>query len=866
MNLVRQALFSVLLAALAVPMARADWTYDYADDFSTDKAQSDAYLASTFWTNDTNPLFRPYLYYLGTGTGRGLVFVDYQGEPAQLEYCFPADSTQAHKLVKGTLRFDVSFPCNGEISQFPPGQLLYSLSPDGLAWTTAQSLQAGHYDIPISSPEGACYVLFTGTRAVIDNVHATLSAPAATIRIQPNNPTIQQAIDAASNGSIIELAAGIYTGPGNWNIEFRGKRITVRSANGPQNTTIDCGKPTAAAGNRRGFYFHQAEGAESVLSGLTVRGGRVFGTTIPPDPLHWTSTAANPIGGGIYCEFSSPTITNCIVTDCGAELGGGIGCVGGQPSMIGCTISKCIAGGVDSSSTSGGRGAGIALVGGCNAKITNCLIQGNAAYINSLGGGIYCYQSVATITGCTISGNLAPGSLRGGGIYCAGDGTDVTLKNCVIAQNSADAGAGVSIQRLVTAVPALAAPGARCRVSIVNCTIAQNALTNPYISTTAGGVESSGADITMVSSIVWFNGGTPLMITSAAVAAPVTYSNIQRGYTGTGNINTDPLFASTSAPDYHLLSAAGRYDPQAGRWVSDSSTSLCVDAGDPKASAAQEPAPNGDRINMGAYGGTRQASKGATHVILHVDARSGRDSSNGHSRTSAFATLQKAIDTAQNGDTVLVWPGTYQEEVTFDHKAITLQSAADAAVITAPAGYAVSFYGAESSNSILANFVITGCGVAGIFCDGSSPTLRNLTIAGNQVGIVAYGGANPYIVNCIIWGNTSAPLSAWRADFNWQIYYSCTDQGNPNKAMGNLYADPKFADPQNGDYHLKSQWGRYVPLTGTWTLDSVTSPCIDAGDPADGPRAERMPNGKTINMGSDGGTAFASLSSGPVCK
>jgi hypothetical protein len=859
MSFVRHALLSLVLAVLAAQAAGADWTYDYADDFSTDKVQYDCYLSSTFWTSDVTPLPGPYLVCLGTGASRGLVFVDYRGQLAQLEYCFPAATTQAHKLVKGTLRIDVSFPCNTDVSQFPPGQLFYSVSPNGLAWSNPQSLQAGHYDIPISSPEGACYVLFTGARAMIDNLHVSLTAPAATLRVPQNYRAIQQAIDAAGNGDIIEVASGTYTGSGNWDLDFRGKRITVRSADGPQTTIIDCGKPTT--GYHRGFYFHQAEGADAVLSGLTIRGGRVHGTTLPPDPLHWISSAANPIGGGIYCEFSSPTVTNCVIADCGAELGGGIGCVGGQPSLISCTINKCIAGGVDSSSTSGGRGAGIALVGGCNAKITNCTIQGNSGYYNSLGGGLYCYQSTALIGGGTISGNLAPGNLRGGGAYCAGDGTDVTFKNCVVSQNTADAGAGISIQRLVTAVPSLQSPGSRCRVSIVNCTIAQNQLVNPYASPSPiGGVESTSADITIRSSIIWFNGGTPLSIVDAVSTTPVTYSDMQRGYLGEGNINADPLFAATSTPDYHLQSVAGRYDPQSGRWVMDGANSPCIDAGDPKTPAAEEPTPNGNRVNMGAYGGTRQASKGTDRFIFCVDVRTGRDTNNGLSRTRAFATLQKAIDSARDGDAVLVWPGVYQEEITFDHKAITVQSAADAAVITAPNGYACSFYGAESTKSILSNFVITGCGEGGIFCDGASATLKNLTIVKNQFGVVGYGGADPNIINCIIWENASGPL------FQCKAHYSCIDQSNPDKKAGNINANPLFADSKNGDFHLKSQWGRYVPLTGTWVLDSGTSPCIDAGDPSEFPRDEPMPNGSRINMGSDGGTAFASLSSGPVCK
>jgi hypothetical protein len=61
--------------------------------------------------------------------------------------------------------------------------------------------------------------------------------------------------------------------------------------------------------------------------------------------------------------------------------------------------------------------------------------------------------------------------------------------------------------------------------------------------------------------------------------------------------------------DYHLKSQAGRYDPNSGSWVMDDVTSLCIDAGDPNSPIGDEPFPNGGIINMGAYGGTGEASK-----------------------------------------------------------------------------------------------------------------------------------------------------------------------------------------------------------------------------------------------------------------
>jgi hypothetical protein len=266
----------------------------------------------------------------------------------------------------------------------------------------------------------------------------------------------------------------------------------------------------------------------------------------------------------------------------------------------------------------------------------------------------------------------------------------------------------------------------------------------------------------------------------------------------------------------------------------------------------------------------RPAGAGARPSIFHVDWRYGDDWNDGKSRMGAFKTIQGAIydNAVQKGDIVVVWPGVYQEEVVFDGKGITIQSAADAAVVMAPDGYAFSFYDAEGRDSVLANVVITGCGVGGIFCDrGAAPTLRNLTIAGNGAGVVVYDNANPYIVNCIIWRNINTQLSAPKQDFNWQITYSCVGPSSPStvkKTAGNINADPLFGDT---DYHLKSAWGRYVPLTDTWVFDKVTSPCIDAGDPMDTPRAEGLLNGWQIDIGAYGGTPFASHSaSGPTCK
>jgi hypothetical protein len=92
-----------------------------------------------------------------------------------------------------------------------------------------------------------------------------------------------------------------------------------------------------------------------------------------------------------------------------------------------------------------------------------------------------------------------------------------------------------------------------------------------------------------------------------------------------------------------------------------------------------------------------------------------------------------------------------------------------------------------------------------------------------------------------------------------EIVHSLTDP--PVVGVGNIAGNPLFVDPINGDYHLKSAAGRWDAGAGVWVKDAVTSPCIDAGDPADtGWMNELWPNGRRIDIGAYGGTAEASMS------
>ena len=232
-----------------------------------------------------------------------------------------------------------------------------------------------------------------------------------------------------------------------------------------------------------------------------------------------------------------------------------------------------------------------------------------------------------------------------------------------------------------------------------------------------------------------------------------------------------------------------------------------------------------------------------------------------------------------------------------------------ATVIKGGQGSAITFSGSEDGNDVLAGFTITG-GNNGIRCINASPKIINCVITGNSgPGIELFNQSNAVINNCVIAANQGAGIemltqrSGRIATYNYATITNCTIAGNTQQGIldgvqtitnsiiysngadynniqidsdsatvtfsdiqggfpgeGNIDANPLFADADNGDYHLMSQAGRWDPESQTWVLDELTSPCIDAGDPASDRTAELWPHGERINMGAFGGTPQASMS------
>lgn len=166
--------------------------------------------------------------------------------------------------------------------------------------------------------------------------------------------------------------------------------------------------------------------------------------------------------------------------------------------------------------------------------------------------------------------------------------------------------------------------------------------------------------------------------------------------------------------------------------------------------------------------------------------------------------------------------------------------------------------------------------------DSYGAQFTNCTFAGNRSpdGIMFRSLAGHGTVwsnaftNCIIRGMSHGldPHQVWLAKTT--VTYCNVEGGYPG--VGNIDVDPDWAAPGQwrlprandpsrdvwieGDYHLKSEAGRWDPAVRTWVHDEVTSPCIDAGDPTTPVGAEPLPNGGRINLGVYGGTVEASRS------
>lgn len=446
-----------------------------------------------------------------------------------------------------------------------------------------------------------CMLPFFTTQAVIITVDDNGGA---------DFDNIQDAINSSGLGDTIIVRPGTY----NRRIFFNNKPVTLTSENPDDQAVVQSTIITNDSSYSVNFDF--GEGHNSVITGFTITG--------------W----------GIHCYGASPTISKNIIRDC---IGHGIhGEDKAAPVISGNTISSNIGygiyycdGPVENNTISQNKG-GLAY---CNGPVTGNIITGNFdTSSNDSGGALLfckglitgnilaensamnkggaCYECTGGITGNRIIGNTS--GIAGGALSnCRG-----SISNNIIAGNRSKNGGGLfSCNRIYsnTIVDNIADENggamSQCPGYIRNNIIAFNS------ANFVGGIYGAGESSY---NAFWSNeggnfGGGVMMGPGDIIAEPLFVSNGYWDDNETPNENDDFWVDG----DYHVTSQAGRWDPVNRNWVNDSLTSPCIDAGgepdDPNSNWTGELWPNGRRINVGAYGGTAEASMSLSNAGKAAD-------------------------------------------------------------------------------------------------------------------------------------------------------------------------------------------------------------------------------------------------------
>lgn len=422
---------------------------------------------------------------------------------------------------------------------------------------------------------------------------------ATTINIPADYPTIQQGINASIDGDTVLVASDTY----NEELFIVDKDIILAShylTTGDTlyiSTTIintDSLMPVIVVDN--------VSGNVAAITGFSIQGGNgnsgggiyITGNSdLIIDHNFITSNLAFQ-GGGIFCgDSSSPSIVYNIITNNYADDGGGIYCeLNSNPLIVNNTIgnndAQFLGGGICcyecdpiimSNIISGNQvGPAYSTGGGIHCQFSEALIQYNEIRNNSCnhtGGGINLQNADVHINQNIITDNVAQSG--GGGIYCNGCAPEITGN--LILWNIAEYLGGAICLSYADAV-------------IINNTIFEN------IAVEIGGIYCYYSSPQIVNTILWADSAViDTEIYAGENSYPVvSFCDIEGGYTGTGNIDIDPLFRYPGIEDFHLMAVA------CGQ-VFDSP---CIDAGDPNITdlyLSCDWGLGGLRSDMGAFGG-----------------------------------------------------------------------------------------------------------------------------------------------------------------------------------------------------------------------------------------------------------------------
>ena len=432
----------------------------------------------------------------------------------------------------------------------------------------------------------------------------------------PCYATVQAAVDAASEGDVIKVAQGTYTGVQNvpslssvWftatQVVVITKTVVVRGgyATSDWDAPHPAAHPTTLDAQGQGRVLYIKGNISPTIEGLRITGGDATG--LVGGGYSYYRNAYIDGGGGVYVREARATIRNCAIFSNTASTtrsgsGGGVYLASSEATLRGSTLQANTAstaydgsgsgGGVylsyskatlsdntvignTGSMASWGSGGGVELFESEATLSGNTVISNTAsASGNGYGGGLYLWISDATLNGNRIIGNRAStggGEGYGGGLMLTF--SDAMLTNDVIADNQASAlGSGLYVDGSIA--------------RLVHTTIARNGSAGRVVAEAAGLTGGSGGDgtgLVVVGSVDWdggYNTGIVVMTNTVLVGHTVGITVAERdmatlnatlwhdnttNWAGTGMINRnndrygDPAFA---ADGYHLTAASAAID------------------------------------------------------------------------------------------------------------------------------------------------------------------------------------------------------------------------------------------------------------------------------------------------------------------
>ena len=248
--------------------------------------------------------------------------------------------------------------------------------------------------------------------------------------------SINAAIDAATNGDVIQLAAETYSESAV--IDTDGKAITLRGADdqGSSPTSILDG-----GGAHRVLQCRKGETSTTVFENLVIQngyaagddgtGGGMYNYKSSPNLTDCTFTSNSAVfsGGGMFNIGSDPILTDCTFTDNTTDQrGGGMANYKSSPTLFDCSFT---------SNSARDGGGGLYNFVESSPTLTRCAFTSNTACI---GGGMYSWQGSPALTDCAFTNNSA--DQNGGGMLH--EDSNPALTGCTFTSNSASDGGGMS--------------------------------------------------------------------------------------------------------------------------------------------------------------------------------------------------------------------------------------------------------------------------------------------------------------------------------------------------------------------------------------------------------------------------------------